>query len=656
MVVPQDVIRVRVHPSVNVIPERAFCERRRLEEIELCDGLLEIGEWAFNYCSSLKRVSMPTSLRTIGSHAFWYCTKLEEVILCEGLLEIGSYAFNCCEALKRISIPSTVTIINDHAIANCGSLQDVELNEGLLEIRQYAFYRCYKLKSINIPPTVSIIGKWAFAYGEKLEDAGLCKGLLEIGEFAFLCCNLLKQIIIPSTVSRISNGAFKKCGKLEKVELNEGLVEIGVAAFCECYWLDSIKFPSTLRTIRKFAFCCAFLNRLTLPDGIESIEDNAFWSWYGSFTIVRIPPTVTTITGSMCYARGLFSIELPESMKRIDDEAFDSCMRLRNLAIPINTEVGIDAFKDCMDLKEFGTERNIIKTLKHRFDNLPIHQMLYYQSFGKGRIMRSKFDDPSIKQQDSLGMTPLHILACSGIQNIELYRMLIDKHPESLVTKDRWGATPFLYAIWANTGSKIVKFLFQICTSIFPDYLFDWNGMLDTLGRAHIPDAIDCVYRIQKEFPDQCIDWDRLVEKAITRSNCDHTYVTLETFREFVAFSILARAKAMKKCSDLFDQILNMLYDYNLNEGSRRDFVKDVHNKLEALEDKYNRMMEALTSIELVLWKMKMDDCCCGHQKKTRQSKKMRMDDSAMRKQCRIKCGAETNIVIEHILPYLDIL
>ena len=41
-VVPHDVVRVRVHPSVTVIPEKAFQRREKLVEVELCDGLLEI--------------------------------------------------------------------------------------------------------------------------------------------------------------------------------------------------------------------------------------------------------------------------------------------------------------------------------------------------------------------------------------------------------------------------------------------------------------------------------------------------------------------------------------------------------------------------------------------------------------------------------------
>ena len=47
LVVPRHVVRVRVHPSVTAIPERAFSDCNKLEEVELCDGLLKIGKQAF---------------------------------------------------------------------------------------------------------------------------------------------------------------------------------------------------------------------------------------------------------------------------------------------------------------------------------------------------------------------------------------------------------------------------------------------------------------------------------------------------------------------------------------------------------------------------------------------------------------------------------
>jgi hypothetical protein len=48
--ISHDVVRVRVDPSVTSIPEKAFFGRTKLAEVELCEGLVEIGERSFRCC------------------------------------------------------------------------------------------------------------------------------------------------------------------------------------------------------------------------------------------------------------------------------------------------------------------------------------------------------------------------------------------------------------------------------------------------------------------------------------------------------------------------------------------------------------------------------------------------------------------------------
>ena len=68
--VPMDVVRSRVHPSVTVIPDEAFQDREKLEEIEFCEGIVRIGERLFNNCKSLKRFKVPSTVTAIGEYAF----------------------------------------------------------------------------------------------------------------------------------------------------------------------------------------------------------------------------------------------------------------------------------------------------------------------------------------------------------------------------------------------------------------------------------------------------------------------------------------------------------------------------------------------------------------------------------------------------------
>jgi hypothetical protein len=56
-------------------------------------------------------------------------------------------------------------------------------------------------------------------------------------------------------------------------------------------------------------------------------------------------------------------------------------------------------------------------------------------------------------------MTPLHILACSSVHDLEVYRVIIEKYPTNLITEDRWGALPLLYAFWGAAPTKIIQVL-----------------------------------------------------------------------------------------------------------------------------------------------------------------------------------------------------
>jgi len=85
-VVPPDVVRVRVDPSVYVIPRGTFYERWKLEKVELHDDLHEVAEIAFYGCS------------------------LKEVHVSDGVERIGNSAFHCCNFAKFRSPPLVTTI------------------------------------------------------------------------------------------------------------------------------------------------------------------------------------------------------------------------------------------------------------------------------------------------------------------------------------------------------------------------------------------------------------------------------------------------------------------------------------------------------------------------------------------------------------------
>ena len=81
--------RVAVPDEIGKVPvtridRKAFLSRKQLKEIRLPKGLLEIGDWAFAYCSGLTFVWMPKRNLSMGKGVFKDCQALSGIFPLEG--------------------------------------------------------------------------------------------------------------------------------------------------------------------------------------------------------------------------------------------------------------------------------------------------------------------------------------------------------------------------------------------------------------------------------------------------------------------------------------------------------------------------------------------------------------------------------------------
>jgi hypothetical protein len=260
--------------------------------------------------------------------------------------------------------------------------------------------------------------------------------------------------------------------------------------------------------------------------------------------------------------------------------------------------------------------------------------------------------DPSGLQQDCLGMTPLHILACSTVQCLELYQLLVEKYPENLIVEDAWGALPLLYAIWGDAPNEIVNFLVDSYQSLYPDHEFEWSTMLIKLGRANAPTTVmQYLYNVRHTLsPEHNINWDQVLGVLAERAEWDEPFASSATFCFLTRCSIVTRVSAIgvKHFRDaMADEWMGDEDDF-----SRQAWYTETLTKLEYYESEYRKLKEMTSLLELALWKKKIDNSSLGHGGKMDTSnKKMKMDPSEFRLQCRINCGADQ--VIENVLPYL---
>ena len=109
-----------------------------------------IGDLAFEGCSGLTSLKLPSDIRLIGRHAFEGCSGLTSITLPSGVTEIGSSAFYGCSGLTSITLPSGVTWIGHSAFEGCSGLTSITLPSGVTEIGESAFANCSGLTSIYV--------------------------------------------------------------------------------------------------------------------------------------------------------------------------------------------------------------------------------------------------------------------------------------------------------------------------------------------------------------------------------------------------------------------------------------------------------------------------------------------------------------------------
>jgi len=116
--------------------------------------------------------------------------------------------------------------------------------------------------------------------------------------------------------------------------------------FNECYSLTNVTIPNGVTSIGDNAFWdCTSLTSVTIPNGVTSIGDDAFWDCT-SLTSVTIPNSVTSIgDGVFDSCTSLTSVTTPNSITSIGNFVFDECYSLTSVTIPNGvTNIGEWAF------------------------------------------------------------------------------------------------------------------------------------------------------------------------------------------------------------------------------------------------------------------------------------------------------------------------
>ena len=206
----------------------------------------------------------------------YQCKQLKEVVLPDHLLKVGKYAFDGCSNITSITLPSSVKDIS-YAFG-CYSLRVVNVaKDSQLENISGAFWGCVSLEHFEIPSSVKTIGWRTFSGCKSLASVVIPNSVTSIGYCAFMSCDSLTSVVIPNSVTTIEKSAFSDCGALRSIELSSSLESIGYSVFNKCESLESVRIPDLVTTIDRDAFQgCYNLREVTLGKSVREVKRGSF--------------------------------------------------------------------------------------------------------------------------------------------------------------------------------------------------------------------------------------------------------------------------------------------------------------------------------------------------------------------------------------------
>ena len=415
-----------------------------ITEATLNNNIQNISNGAFQYCKSLKKISIPNTVTSIGENAFTQCTELTEAKLPNGLKTIEDGTFWGCSKLQSITIPESVTSIGSKAFYGCSEFSSIIIPDSVTVIGIQAFYNCTNLTEVTIPGDFSITTKYTdfmpfaflklkkITYSKCIYKYGSLPGCMGAPEEICLKDNVTyiseiigsSKITIPPSVTRIDFNAFYRgpstinyTGTIEQwcqnisienydYDNNEAkygspwrkIDSKGYEYNCKIFVNGSeltgdIELPEGITKINNYAFSNLKIRSIELPYTLKTIGKNAFYNCSLNQDII-IPDNVISIGDrAFCYNK-LKKITLGKSLKIIGTEAFLSCND-DDILIPASvTKVGAHAFtRHSVRFYIFNTWYNeeTGEELGNDPSNFNPDNSNYYASYPKFTIISDKY-------------------------------------------------------------------------------------------------------------------------------------------------------------------------------------------------------------------------------------------------------------------------
>lgn len=265
-----------------------------------------------------------------------YLNQIAEVHIEEGVTTIGNSAFRGMTALKKANIPASIRDLGDYIFRYDEALEEVIWAEGFeaaettdVDSNQNANQNVYTGKYL---PTSMFDYCYELGKGKELTE-WLPKSFEGIGCAAVRGTQFTVDFDHWSNLKYIGAYAFSMMPNLESFTLTNN-IQIGMRKNASNAFQGSgLKelIVNTEKVPKNFASGCTELNTLVLGSGVEEVPDSAF-------------------AGS-----AITELDVPASVKKIENWAFVDCKALKKVTIHGETVLNIVPFAGC-DIKEFVIE------------------------------------------------------------------------------------------------------------------------------------------------------------------------------------------------------------------------------------------------------------------------------------------------------------
>jgi len=318
--------------------------------------------------------TVPDSVTNLGIYAFYYSTNLTSVILPAGVIGMGDYAFLLCYGLSAITVNTNNPVYSSAA--------GVLFNKSLTTLIQYPVGSA--AASYVMPNSVTNIGMEAFDGSGSLVSVTIGTNVSIIGGAAFEYCPVLASMTLPDSVTQIQGDAFVDCYDLTNLVIGAGVTNIQSQAFLDCTSLQHISvatnnpaFSSVGGVLFNSSQTALYLYpagssgiSYVIPNSVTRVQDDAFGECY-NLTSITIGTNVLSFgdgTFSHCYY--LTSVTIPNSVTNLGFSTFFECYSLTNVTIGTGvTTLGFQDFAYCDSLAGIYFPSNAPSFSSDVFDN-----------------------------------------------------------------------------------------------------------------------------------------------------------------------------------------------------------------------------------------------------------------------------------------------